>query len=73
MGEPYISNWSGSTTGGVEIIKPQGASYNEYNYKLTCANGRVYYFSITDSETKQEYNFKYYYSEELKMVVIERQ
>jgi hypothetical protein len=73
VGEPYISSWSGSTTGSVEIIKPQGASYNEYNYKLTCANGHVYYFSITDTETEQEYNFKYYYSEELKTIVIERQ
>ncbi|MDO4746734.1 MAG: hypothetical protein Q4A70_00080 [Candidatus Saccharibacteria bacterium] len=67
VGEPYISSWGGNGEGGVEIIKYEGG----YNFKLSGARGKSYQFSVSDDEN--EYNFKYYYDDELQTVVIEKQ
>lgn len=67
VGEPYISSWGGNGEGDVEIIKYEGG----YNFKLSGARGKSYQFSVSDDEN--EYNFKYYYDDELQTVVIEKQ
>lgn len=66
VGEPQITMWSGEAEGGVEIIK-----YDEgYNFKISGYRGKKYYFDITDS--KETYEFEYYYDENLQTVIIKK-
>lgn len=67
VGEPYVSAWSGTANGNVEIIN---AGDGMYSYKISGAKSGHYYFTISDSENS--YDFEYYYDPGLKTVVVDR-
>ena len=65
VGDPYISFWTGDN-GGVDIIK-----YDEgYTFKLMGARGKLYKFTVADDNG--QYDFEYYYDDELDTVVVRR-
>lgn len=66
VGEPRISAWTGEGKGNVEVIKYEGG----YNFKIMGVRGRNYEFTISDDE--KEYNFEYYFDDNLQTFVIKR-
>lgn len=65
--DPYVSFWSGSGEGNVEII--DGGDLG-YTLKISGEGDRVYRFSITDS-TETEFNFRYYFDEQNNTLILE--
>ncbi len=68
-GEPFVSTWSGSCKGKVELI-----TYSEemYSFRLTGCMDHESYFTITDSGNEKEYDFKYYFDKDQNTVIVER-
>ena len=68
VGEPYVSSWSGSDQGSVEI---NNYAPGEYMFRLMGYEGATYYFTVSD-DSETEYNFTYGYDSELQTVVVEK-
>ena len=68
VGEPYISSWSGSDRGSVEI---NNFAPGEYMFRLMEYEVATYYFTVSD-DSETEYNFTYGYDSELQTVVVEK-
>ena len=68
-GEPFVSTWSGSCPGKVELV-----TYDEemYSFRLTGCMNQESYFTITDTKTEKEYDFKYYFDNNQNTVIVER-
>ena len=68
-GEPFVSTWSGSCEGKVELV-----TYDEemYSFRLTGCMDHESYFTITDPKTEKEYDFKYYFDKGQNTVIVER-
>lgn len=73
VGEPYVSFWSGDGEGEVRIEKYDDNGTKHYMFVISGDIGKNYRFAITDSETEQEYQFKYYYNKDKNTVVIEKE
>ena len=67
QGDPYVSFWSGSGKGDVEIID---AGDLGYTLKISGEGENVYRFSITDS-TEREYNFRYHFDKSRDTLILE--
>ena len=66
VGEPIVTYWSGSNTGGAEVIQNEEG----YNLKISGSGTSKYLFDIRDD--KNEYHFEYYFDKDQNVVVIRR-
>ena len=67
-GEPYISSWSGSAEGSVEI---NNFAPGQYMFKVIGYEGETYYFTVSD-DSETEYEFTYCYDKELQTVLVQK-
>ena len=63
---PYVSFWSGSAQGDVEVIN---AGDLGYTLKISGEGENTYHFSITD-DTGAEYNFYYYFDKAQNILIL---
>lgn len=67
QGDPYVSFWSGSGQGNVEIVD---AGDQGYTLKIAGEGENVYLFSITD-DTGKEYTFRYHFDKSRDTLILE--
>ena len=67
-GEVYVSSFTGTAQGNVEIISKDGKFQS---VKINGRNNGKYTFTLLD-ETGNEYSFEYHYDKELKTIVLNK-